>query len=128
MNSNNAQHYSNHGYQLGHWIGSNGDELYLSYAQNILRGFSINVWGDHVRKGQIELPAQQYQASYPSTLYGPRLSITDFGLNVNYEIMNNVFAKVYYQHSNAYGNNEGRLPDFEMGSHSSFGVYLGYGI
>ncbi len=128
MNSNNAQHYSNHGYQLGHWIGSNGDELYLSYTQNILRGISINVWGDHVRKGQIELPSQQYQATYPSTLYGPRLSITDMGLNVNYEIMNNVFAKVYYQHTNASGNNEGRLPDFEMGSHNSFGLAVGYGM
>ncbi|MHB9012579.1 MAG: capsule assembly Wzi family protein [Ignavibacteriaceae bacterium] len=128
MNSNDAQHYSNHGYQLGHWIGSNGDEIYLSYTQNILRGLSVSLSGDHVRKGQIELPAQQYESPYPSTLYGPRLSITDIGLNINYEIMNNVFAKVYYQHTNASGNNEGRLPDFEMGSHNSFGISIGYGM
>ena len=129
MNSNDAQHYSNHGYQLGHWIGSNGDELYLSYLQNILRGLSLNLWGDYVRKGQIELPSQQYGVeTYPSTLYGPRLTLADWGLNVNYEIINNVTAKIFYQHSNNYGYNEGRLPNFEMGSHNSFGVSIGYGM
>ncbi len=128
MNSNDAQHYSNHGYQLGHWIGSNGDELYLSYVQSILRGLSLNLWGDYVRKGQIELPSQQYTDPYPSTLYGPRLTLADWGLNVNYEIINNVNAKMFYQHSNYYGYNEGRLPDFEMGSRNSFGISIGYGM
>jgi hypothetical protein len=48
--------------------------------------FVYFVWRDHVRKGQIELPSQQYQSPYPSTLYGPRLSITDMGIDANYSI------------------------------------------
>ena len=64
-NSNNAQLYTNDGYQLGHWIGSNGYQLYSSYKQNFARGFYCRLSGNYIVKGQTELPEQQYELPYP---------------------------------------------------------------
>ncbi len=43
MNSNDAQLYTNNGYQLGHWIGSNGYQVYASYKQSIRKGVLFSI-------------------------------------------------------------------------------------
>ena len=128
MNSNDLQLYTSHGYQLGHWIGSNAKQIYASYKQWLLRGLSVNLWGEYIVKGQTELPEQQYELPYPQILYGPRLNITSFGIDAGYEIYREVRAHLYYQYSNITDNEKGRTPEFKLGSNHIFGISLGYGL
>ena len=128
LNSNDLQLYNSHGYQLGHWIGSNAKQIYASYKQWFLRGLSVNLWGEHIVKGQTELPEQQYELPYPSILYGPRLSITSFGIDAGYEIYRELRAHLYYQYSNITDDEKGRTPEFKLGSNHIFGISIGYGL
>ena len=128
MNSDNVQLYTSHGYQLGHWIGSNADQIYFSYKQWILRGLMIDLWGEYVRKGQTELPEQQYQLPYPSLLYGPRLSMAHAGIEAEYEIFRWMFARLSYQYSDITDEEQFRTPEFKLRVNHSFGISFAYGM
>jgi hypothetical protein len=128
MNSNDLQLYTSHSYQLGHWIGSNAKQIYASYKQWLLRGLSVNFWGEYIAKGQTELPEQQYELPYPEVLYGPRLNITSFGIDAGYEIYRELRAHLYYQYSNITDNEKGRTLEFKLGSNHIFGISLVYGF
>ena len=128
MNSDDLQLYTSHGYQLGHWIGSNAKEIYASYKQWLQRGLSIKLWGEYAVKGQTELPKQQYELPYPKILYGPRYNSTSFGIEADYEIYREVRAGLYYQYSDITDAEQGRTPAFELGANNIFGISLGYGL
>ncbi len=90
--------YTSSGYQMGDWIGSNGDDFFTSYRQNILIGLNGLVFFRYVRKGQKELPDQQYTFPYPSFLYGLRTDYTYLGFTVRYQFIQNLTAQLQYQH------------------------------
>ena len=127
-NSNDAQTYSSHTYQLGHWIGSNADMIYLSYNQMILRGFNLKLSAYYFRKGQTEDPEQQYQLPYPPTLYGERRNEFNLNLTGTWQPINNLFLKAFYQYSNINDQEIGRTPEFKLGAHNNFGISLYYGL
>ena len=127
-NSNDAQTYQSHNYQLGHWIGSNSDMIYLSYRQNILRGLSAKLSGSYFRKGQTEEPEQQYQLPYPSTLYGARRTDKRISLEVTWQPFHNLFARGYYSYSDISDNEVGRTPEFMLGTFNNFGFSIFYGL
>ena len=127
-NSDNAQTYQSHNYQLGHWTGSNSDIIYLSYKQNILRGVSIKLSGWYFRKGQTEEPEQQYQLPYPSTLYGARRTDKNISISVVWEPYHNLFAKGCYSYSDITDEEEGRTPDFKLGANNNFSFSIFYGM
>jgi hypothetical protein len=128
LNSNDAQLYTSHGYQLGHWIGSNADQFYVSFNIRILRGLQFNFWGEYIRKGQKEFPEQQYQLPYPSLLYGPKMLTTNAGFQSSYEIVRNFFAKVSYQFSKITDQDFFRTPSYMLGKQHSFEIDLFYGM
>ena len=128
MNSNDAQLFTSHNYQLGHWIGSNAHQFYAEYKQNLIRGLRLKVWGEHIRKGQKELPEEQYELPYPHFLYGEKLSVTNIGLNLKYEILHNLFGEIYYTHSNTSDENKLRTPEYQIGQKAAFGLSFGYGF
>ncbi len=107
-NSNDAQTYSSSSYQLGHWIGSNSDMVYLSFRQNILRGLSCKLSGWYFRKGQTELPEEQYQSPYPPTLYGSRRIDKRINFEIMWQPFHNLFAKGFYSYSDISDEEEGR--------------------
>jgi len=127
-NSNDAQTYKSHNYQLGHWIGSNSDMIYLSYRQNILRGLSIKLSGWYFRKGQTEEPEQQYELPYPSTLYGARRTDKRISFEVSWQPVHNLYAKGYYSYSDISDEEVGRTPEFMLGANNNFGLALYYGM
>lgn len=127
-NSNDAETYKSSTYQLGHWIGSNSDMIYLSYRQNILRGLWLKLSGWYFRKGQTELPEEQYQLPYPSTLYGARRNDRRISLEISWQPVHNLFAKGYYNYSNISDEEEGRTPDFMIGTFNNFGFAVYYGL
>src|SRR5690606_38195167 len=128
MNSNDVQLYSSHGYQLGHWIGSNADQFFISLRKWIVRGLMINLWGEIVRKGQTELPKQQYELPYPPVLYGERFSMKTIGIEAEYEIFRKLFGKIYFNYSDISDEEEGRTPGFKTGAGNNFGFTIGYGF
>ena len=127
-NSNDAQTYSSHTYQLGHWIGSNADMIYGSYSQNILRGlrFKLSAW--YYRKGQTEQPEQQYQTPYPSTLYGDRRDELNLNLTCTWQPIQNAFIEGFYTCSDISDQETGRTPEFEIGTNNNFGIAIYYGL
>lgn len=127
-NSNDAQTYKSHNYQLGHWIGSNSDILYLAYRQNILRGVSIKLSGWYFRKGQTELPEQQYQLPYPPTLYGERRIEKKVNIELNWQPFHNLFLKGFYTYSDITDEESGRTKNFMLGSYNNFSLSLSYGM
>ena len=127
-NSDDAQTYESHNYQLGHWIGSNSDIFYLSYRQNILRGLDVKISGWYFRKGQTEEPEQQYQLPYPPTLYGARRTEKKLSLIVSWQPFHNLYVKGHYMYSDLSDEEEGRTPGFMIGSYNNFGLSVFYGI
>ena len=88
-----AQAYSNYNYQLGHWIGSNSDQVHMSITKHFLRGLSLTASYDYIRKGeQPSLDSLRYQ-SYQNFLYGPNINYTFIGLNLKYELIHKLFLK-----------------------------------
>ena len=128
MNSNDAQLYTNNSYQLGHWIGSNGYQVYSSYRQSITRGFYFKLSGNYIVKGQKELPVQQYQTPYPQFLYGPHKGYKDVRMEVSYEVIHTGFVKGYYEYTDIYDDEAGRTPEFMKGGKGGFGVGVRYGL
>lgn len=128
MNSDLTQTFSSYGYQLGHWIGSNADQLFLSYKQWLLRGLTVELSGWYVRKGKKEDPEDQYRLPYPEFLYGNRLTWTKIGLNVDYEVFHNVFAKAAFTYSDISDEAVDRLPEFMMGRKSTITFGVSYGL
>lgn len=127
-NSNNAETYKSSDYQLGHWIGSNSDMIYFAYKQNVIRGLWFKLSGWYFRKGQTELPEEQYQLPYPATLFGARRSDGRISLEVSWQPIHNLFAKGYYNYSNISDEEEGRTPEFMIGTFNNFGLAVYYGL
>ena len=127
-NSNDAQTYKSHNYQLGHWIGSNSDMIYLSYRQNILRGISIKLSGWYFRKAQTEVPEQQYELPYPPTLYGARRNDKRINLEMTWQPVHNLFVRGYYAYSDISDEEEGRTEEFMLGTYNNFGFAVYYGL
>ncbi len=128
MNSNPLHLYSNYGYQLGHWIGSNADQFYVEYVQQIFSCLNSKIKIHHVRKGQTELPEEQYQLPYPEFLYGQRLSQTQIDVSVKYITKYSITAEAYFTYNNTKDDEQGRLLEFIKGSKNSFGLRLFYGL
>ena len=127
-NSNDAQTYSSHTYQLGHWIGSNADMIYASYEQMILRGLKLKLSTYYFRKGQTEKPQQQYQLPYPPTLYGERRNDLKITFSGRWQPFNNLFLDAFYQYSDISDQEKGRTPEFEIGAHNNVAISIYYGL
>jgi len=128
MNSNDAQHYSNRGYQLGQWSGSNADVIYFSYMQYFIRGLSAGLSINYARKGGTEQPQQQYQLPYPDFLFGERKNDMEISLNVKYEIINGLTGELNFTHSKITDNELNRTPEWMLGTNDILNLSVGYGL
>ncbi len=128
MNSNDAHLYRNDNYQLGHWIGSNGDIISIKYMQKIFRAVSMKVSGWYFRKGQTELPIQQYQVPYPDFLYGARRLDKNVKFSIIYKPMHELTGEINYSYSSISDSEEGRTPVFKLGKQNNFGISVYYGL
>lgn len=90
--------YQNASYNLGHWMGSNGDLIYGSINYRFLRGLQATLWTQFIRKGDKGNAYLQYQTQpQPPFLFGLRKNYTYFGGFVKYEILHELFAKFNFQ-------------------------------
>lgn len=128
MNSNEAETYSSHDYQLGHWIGSNADQLYFEFNQRLFRGFTIKSWVEFSRKGQKELPIQQYQMPYPKTLFGLLRKDFKVGISISYELLHDFYLRGSFQYSEISDEDIKRTEGYLLGRNKRLSFSFHYGF
>jgi hypothetical protein len=89
--------YQNASYVLGHWMGHNGDQFYLSIEYRFLRGLRAKLWGQYIRKGEENDITQMFTQPQPPFLFGLRKNYSYFGGSVQYEFYHELFARLEYQ-------------------------------
>ncbi|GBD91139.1 hypothetical protein BMS3Abin04_01864 [bacterium BMS3Abin04] len=119
--------YQNNSYNLGHWIGHNGDLIYSSLNYRFIRGLQATLWGQYVRKGSEGTPEQQWntQKPQPPFLFGLRTNYTHLGLDVKYEILHALFARAKFQYTKIETEQEDHSFSTESFNEFSFAVYYG---
>lgn len=126
MNSVDAQHFSNDGYKMGHWIESNGDVL----AGGIRKYFGaylsteMNIW--YFRKGKTEDPAEQYKSPYPEFLYGAKRYEKGFEITVRYTPVIPFSIIFNYLYTDISDEESGRTAEFKIGKRNSLVFKLSY--
>ena len=94
---NQTQGYTNAAYNLGHWIGNNGDQFYVSAGYRILRGLALHLSGQYIRKGDRGTPdVQQFEPVQPPFLFGDRTHYTMVGAEAKYEITHEMSVRGRY--------------------------------
>lgn len=91
-----AQAYTSEDYNLGHWIGTNADQLYLSALWRLSRGLHWKTTFSAVRKGSKGTAVQQREAEGYSFLWGDVQSKTDFSSILTYELIHDLYFKAGY--------------------------------
>ncbi|MBK7107090.1 MAG: hypothetical protein IPH62_17600 [Ignavibacteriae bacterium] len=99
FHADDTQTYVNYGYDMGHWIGSNADQIYLSFRKRILRGLNVDLSYSFIRKGDEEsFDEDRYQEKH-KFLWGDKDEITIWQCSIEYEIIHSLKAKIEYQSS-----------------------------
>ncbi len=126
FHSDSAQTYENYGYQLGHWIGSNADQIYVKFRKRIIRGLNIDLWYSFIRKGEEEdFNEPRYQEGH-TFLWGLNKHYTEYGINLSYEITHNFFMNLNYININI--SSEQENGSFVSNKENLFNISVGYGI
>ncbi len=92
-----TQTFQHASYNLGHWMGHNADQIFLSINYRILRGLQTELYFQYIRKGDEGQVIQQYTQPQPPFLFGLRNNFSYFGGEVKYEIFHELFAKLKFQ-------------------------------
>ena len=95
-----VQSYQNASYYLGHWMGNNGDLIYVSVNYRFMRGFEARLWGQYIRKGIMRDITEQSIAAQPSSLIGSDADYTYAGIELKYEIIHELNARGRFIHNN----------------------------
>ena len=94
--------YKSDNYTLGHWMGNNADQIYLSLNYRVFRGLQTTVWGQYIRKGEAGNIQQQYNIQpQPPFLFGLRKNYSYLGAEIKYEYTHELFAKLNFQTTNS---------------------------
>ncbi|MBK8946917.1 MAG: hypothetical protein IPM32_16835 [Ignavibacteriae bacterium] len=98
FHADEVQTYQNYGYDLGHWIGSNADQIYLSFKKRILRGLDFNLFYSFIRKGSEEsFDEPRYQDKH-SFLWGDKNEVTEYGAEISYELVHGFHIRTMYSY------------------------------
>jgi hypothetical protein len=89
--------YESASYGLGHWMGSNSDQVYASLKFRFFRGLEGLAWLRYIRKGEAGTIDGQYFQPQPPFLFGLRTNYTYLGAQVKYEFLHELFVRARYQ-------------------------------
>lgn len=92
-----VQTYANNGYNLGHWLGQNSDQLLFNSQYRIARGFITQVEYELVQKGEEGSPQQQVKSGDYPFLWGVVQKRNTLGISFSYEIIHDLFFKFKFQ-------------------------------
>ncbi len=125
FHADSAQTYENYGYQLGHWIGSNADQIYIKFKKRLFRGLDVNFWYGFVRKGSEEDFNEPRYQSHQTFLWGERRDYTFTGVRIVYELINDLYLRFEYNNLRTEGTYEGKAVNDKK---DVFVFSVGYGI
>ncbi|MEA5139295.1 capsule assembly Wzi family protein [Arcicella rigui] len=99
-----AQTYQSNNFNLGHWIGSNADQLFAQLHYRVIRGMDFKVSYNYVRKGTVGTGVQQASAQdiYPF-LWGNVNKYSYFQTSIQYEPIHDFFVRINYKIENQSG-------------------------
>jgi hypothetical protein len=86
-----AAAFTNNGYDLGHWVGQNSDNLYTEFAYRFSYDLRVSAFFERIRNGALRDLSAQYSPPSESFLYGPVRRVTSFGLTGEYQFMRDGF-------------------------------------
>ena len=89
--------YRSASYVLGHWMGNNSDQVYVSLKYRFLRGLEANAWLRYIRQGEAGTIDGQYFQPQPPFLFGLRTNYTYLGAQLKYEILHELFVRARFQ-------------------------------
>lgn len=104
---------------IGHWMGSNGDLLYGSLKYRFLKGLEFKIWSRLIRKGTDDEPSQFYTKPQPKFLYGDRKDYLASGININYEVIQNLYLNTKLEYNKVSADSDYNYTDY------SFAIYYG---
>lgn len=122
FHADSAQTYWNYGYEMGHWIGSNADEIFVSFRKRILRGLNLDFWYRYIRKGSEEDFEEPRYQSTQNFLWGDKTYYKFYGIKAAYEITHGFFATLLYENANIQSDHN------SSSKNSNFTFTLKYGI
>jgi hypothetical protein len=128
MNSVDAQTFTNDSYNLGHWIGSNGDIISFIYKQYLMRSLKLSLSTWYFRKGKKELPDEQYTTPYPEFLYGEKRYEYGMDVRLKFRPWHPVSAEAFYSFIRITDELDGRTLDYKLSDNHYFGVTISYGF
>lgn len=123
-----TQTYTNSTYLMGHYIGQNADQIYGQINYYPLRGLTISVWGELIRQGGFIDVSNQYQDPGEPFLYGELRKETNLGINISYQIIHDLYSRVYFTYSDISDENASRTPFHQLGTNNSIGFSVFYGF
>ncbi len=99
-----AQTYQHNGFNLGHWIGPNADQLFVQLHYRVIRGLDIKMMYNYIRKGNVGSGVQQISSQdiYPF-LWGNVNKYSYFQTSIQYEPIHDLFFKLNFRSENQSG-------------------------
>jgi hypothetical protein len=120
-----AADFSNNGYDMGHWIGQNADNLYAEFSYRPMRQLKFGAFYEGFRKGGFDAVTAQYELPSRPFLYGPVRKEFSVGGYLSYQFVRDGF--LYAQAKNHRLTDEAN-PATNYGNRTEFYLSLSYGI
>lgn len=121
--------YKHLNYSLGHWIGQNADLLNVEFEYSFLRGLHFSLLGQIFRKGGLaDIYIAYHDPPNLPFLYAPERNEYKLVLQVDYEILHNLFFQGNYSYSDITDEQINRTPGYLIGKNNSFFMSLSYGL
>ena len=130
-NRNDLASYKHLGYQLGHWIGQNADQLRFQVNYSHIRGLRHFAYLEWVRKGieaDIAIAYNSKKYGTISFLQGPLRKDFRLGLETTWEPYHDAKLRGYYELSIISDEDPVRTPKYLRGTQHSFGLIVSYGF
>ncbi len=130
-NRNDLASYKHLGYQLGHWIGQNADQLRFQVNYSHIRGLRHFAYLEWVRKGvegDIAIAYNTAKYGIVEFLQGPLRKDFRFGLETTWEPYHEVKLRGYYELSMISDEDPARTPNYMRGTQHAFGLIASYGF
>ena len=120
-----AANFTNNGYDLVHWVGQNGDDLFLDLSFTPTRPLKVGTFLEAYRKGGRKDVAYQYMLHSQDFLYGPTHEEHSFGLYGHYQFVRDGFLDVRARRLTV---NDEAFPDLNLNKKWEFSVSASVGV
>ena len=120
-----AATFTNNGYDLGHWIGQNADNLYLEARYLPIRPLRVGTFYERYRKGGLDDIAYQYRLPSKQFLYGPIRKESSMGFYGKYQFARDGFLDGMLRWTTV---SDEAFPNLNANGAPEFSVRISYGI